>query len=114
MTNGRPSNGNRRRGEACCCPRCQRRLRLTPSPNNRQRRGRDSNPRGGLSRQQHFQCCSFSRSDTSPEISGANSSRSAELVLWQLLGSIRELPKVHFIGSWGGSGGISSAAIVAR
>ena len=31
------------------------------------RRGRDSNPRGGLSRLQHFQCCSFSRSDTSPE-----------------------------------------------
>ena len=32
------------------------------------RRGRDSNPRGGLSRQQHFQCCSFSRSDTSPSV----------------------------------------------
>ncbi len=32
----------------------------------RKRRGGDSNPRDGLSRQQHFQCCSFSRSDTSP------------------------------------------------
>lgn len=30
------------------------------------RRGGDSNPRDGLSRQQHFQCCSFSHSDTSP------------------------------------------------
>ena len=31
------------------------------------RRGRDSNPRSGLSPIQHFQCCSFSRSDTSPD-----------------------------------------------
>jgi site-specific DNA recombinase len=31
------------------------------------RRGRDSNPRSGLSRLQHFQCCSFGHSDTSPE-----------------------------------------------
>src|SRR5437763_4279892 len=31
-----------------------------------QRRGRDSNPRYGLSRIQHFQCCSFGHSDTSP------------------------------------------------
>ena len=31
-----------------------------------ERRGGDSNPRGGLSRQQHFQCCAFSRSATSP------------------------------------------------
>jgi hypothetical protein len=30
------------------------------------RRGRDSNPRYGLSRIQHFQCCSFGHSDTSP------------------------------------------------
>ncbi len=34
-----------------------------------ERRGGDSNPRDGLSRQQHFQCCSFSHSDTSPETS---------------------------------------------
>ena len=32
-----------------------------------QRRGGDSNPRYGLSRTQHFQCCSFSHSDTSPD-----------------------------------------------
>src|SRR5687767_128850 len=31
-----------------------------------QRRGRDSNPRMGLSPLQHFQCCSFGHSDTSP------------------------------------------------
>jgi site-specific DNA recombinase len=31
------------------------------------RRGGDSNPRCGLSRIQHFQCCSFSHSDTSPK-----------------------------------------------
>ena len=31
------------------------------------RRGGDSNPRDGLSRQQHFQCCAFSRSATSPK-----------------------------------------------
>ena len=31
------------------------------------RRGGDSNSRSGLSRLQHFQCCSFSHSDTSPE-----------------------------------------------
>jgi hypothetical protein len=30
------------------------------------RRGRDSNPRTGLSPLQHFQCCSFGHSDTSP------------------------------------------------
>jgi site-specific DNA recombinase len=35
---------------------------------SRMRRGRDSNPRCGLSRIQHFQCCSFSHSDTSPEL----------------------------------------------
>lgn len=32
------------------------------------RRGRDSNPGDGLSRQQHFQCCAFSRSATSPSL----------------------------------------------
>jgi hypothetical protein len=31
-----------------------------------QRRGRDSNPRTGLSPLQHFQCCAFGRSATSP------------------------------------------------
>jgi hypothetical protein len=30
------------------------------------RRERDSNPRSGLSRLQHFQCCSFGHSDISP------------------------------------------------
>jgi hypothetical protein len=33
-----------------------------------QRRGRDSNSRDGLSRLQHFQCCSFGHSDTSPNL----------------------------------------------
>jgi site-specific DNA recombinase len=32
----------------------------------KKRRGRDSNPGYGLSRIQHFQCCSFGHSDTSP------------------------------------------------
>ena len=35
--------------------------------NELKRRGGDSNPRAGLSPLQHFQCCSFSHSDTSPE-----------------------------------------------
>jgi site-specific DNA recombinase len=38
-----------------------------------QRRGGDSNSRDGLSRLQHFQCCSFSHSDTSPENRGGPS-----------------------------------------
>lgn len=42
-----------------------------------QRRGRDSNSRSGLSPIQHFQCCSFSRSDTSPKTSAANHRRFA-------------------------------------
>ena len=33
-----------------------------------QRRGRDSNSRYGLSRKQHFQCCAFSHSATSPDL----------------------------------------------
>src|SRR5436190_15867139 len=31
-----------------------------------ERRGRDSNPRTDLNPLQHFQCCSFGHSDTSP------------------------------------------------
>ena len=34
--------------------------------NSLKRRGGDSNPRDGLIRQQHFQCCAFSHSATSP------------------------------------------------
>ena len=33
----------------------------------KKRRGRDSNSRDGLSRQQHFQCCAFGHSATSPK-----------------------------------------------
>ena len=36
-------------------------------PRNTKRRGRDSNSRDGLSRQQHFQCCAFGHSATSPK-----------------------------------------------
>ena len=38
-----------------------------------ERRGRDSNPRWGLSPIQHFQCCSFGHSDTSPGLLLVNS-----------------------------------------
>ena len=51
---GHPSGGN------------PPRLPHLRKPGETQRRGGDSNPRDGLSRQQHFQCCSFSHSDTSP------------------------------------------------
>jgi hypothetical protein len=36
------------------------------------RRGRDSNPWYGVTRTQHFQCCAFSRSATSPAKSKNN------------------------------------------
>src|SRR4051794_23050138 len=48
----------------CCIFRC---ISMIRSEAQSKRRGGDSNPRGGLSRQQHFQCCSFSHSDTSPK-----------------------------------------------
>jgi site-specific DNA recombinase len=41
------------------------------------RRGGDSNSRDGLSRQQHFQCCAFSRSATSPKVPAASGGRSS-------------------------------------
>ena len=56
--------------------RCPPQLRRTPF---RKRRGRDSNPRGGLSRQQHFQCCQISRSCTSPEVTSV---RSGDRSVW--------------------------------
>ncbi len=57
----------------------------------RKRRGRDSNPRAGLSPLQHFQCCSFSRSDTSPGSATRNLRPSYEVYRRALFVSMRSL-----------------------